>query len=556
MTKNFTLFYFIFSLFIVSATAQTTSTINISGNNTDKSYVSYNENISIPKSKTVDVKMARYCYFSSTITGSGTLNLYGGGERCYLGTAKGESWADFSGFTGNIHIYPFPENSSQAGFYGVVLAQGKKTFSPENVEDAIATGQLNNSMVKSHVTLHEGAVLCCDQNSNGAGFRIGELNTEVGSLIRGYMKDNRPSYFLVGNLGTDATMAGTIAPPSYKDSHLVGLIKEGKGTYRITGNDNYLSGALRVMRGRVLVMNDREEAESKSLRGALGAKSDANDAIAYVFEKGVLGGTGSIGGTVDNYGTIEPGDDAVGILTLKNYATPSKSTNLYVHPASVLRFKIASSSSHDQINVNGEVRYMNMTQDFSTSDEMPLIQIVLEKDAGGLPLFLKKQFLIEVSDYCNSPKSHQSFEDVIISPKEECYGHNLAPFKFDESNNLMRAASVYSLISELPKERAEIVTRQYQLERAQISNDNLMAKITYEVAIDTKYYNILLPEAQAHRNRQLNLHKNDPSWSFIIIYYKPLLQKYNAEQEVIKQKKNIEKEKELDIILSMNTNYL
>lgn len=382
MTKNFTLFYFIFSLFIVSATAQTTSTINISGNNTDKSYVSYNENISIPKSKTVDVKMARYCYFSSTITGSGTLNLYGGGERCYLGTAKGESWADFSGFTGNIHIYPFPENSSQAGFYGVVLAQGKKTFSPENVEDAIATGQLNNSMVKSHVTLHEGAVLCCDQNSNGAGFRIGELNTEVGSLIRGYMKDNRPSYFLVGNLGTDATMAGTIAPPSYKDSHLVGLIKEGKGTYRITGNDNYLSGALRVMRGRVLVMNDREEAESKSLRGALGAKSDANDAIAYVFEKGVLGGTGSIGGTVDNYGTIEPGDDAVGILTLKNYATPSKSTNLYVHPASVLRFKIASSSSHDQINVNGEVRYMNMTQDFSTSDEMPLIQIVLEKDAG------------------------------------------------------------------------------------------------------------------------------------------------------------------------------
>ena len=29
----------------------------------------------------VDVKMARYCYFSSTISGSGTLNLYGGGER-------------------------------------------------------------------------------------------------------------------------------------------------------------------------------------------------------------------------------------------------------------------------------------------------------------------------------------------------------------------------------------------------------------------------------------------------------------------------------------------
>ena len=381
MTKNFTLFFFVFSLFLVSATAQT-STIDISGDNTDKGYISYNEAIYIPKNKTVEVKMARYCYFYPTITGSGTLNLYGGGERCYLGTSKGSSWADLSGFTGDIHIYPFPENSTKAATFGVVLAQGNKNFSPENVEDAIATGKLNNSMENNRVTLHEGAVLSCDQNSNGAGFRIGELNTEAGSLIRGYMKDNKPSYFLVGHLNTDATMAGTMAPPSYKDSHLLGLIKEGKGTYRITANDNYLSGALRVMGGRVLVMNDREEAESKNLRGALGAKSDANEAIAYVFEKGVLGGTGSIGGTVDNYGTIEPGDDAVGTLTLKNYATTSKSTHLYVRPTSVLRFKIASSSSHDQLDVNGEVRYMNMMQDFTTSDKMPLIQLALEKDAG------------------------------------------------------------------------------------------------------------------------------------------------------------------------------
>lgn len=382
MIKNFTLLILIFSMFLTPAAAQTTRTIDISGDNTDKSYVSYNEGIAIRKSQTVNVKMARYCYFNSTITGNGTLNLYGGGDRCYLGTSKGDTWADWSGFTGDIHIYPFRENSSKTVTFGVVLAQGKKNFSPENVEDAIATGKLNNAMENNRVTLHEGAVLSCDQNSNGAGFRLGELNTEAGSLIRGYMKDNRPSYFLVGHLGTDATMAGTIAPPSYKDSHLLGLIKEGKGTYRITANDNYLSGALRVMGGRVLVMNDREEAESKSLRGALGAKSDANEAIAYVFEKGVLGGTGSIGGTVDNYGTIEPGDDAVGTLTLKNYATPSKSTNLFVRPASVLRFKIASASAFDQLNVNGTVKYFDMTQDFMTSEKMPLIQLVLEKDAG------------------------------------------------------------------------------------------------------------------------------------------------------------------------------
>ena len=54
---------------------------------------------------------------------------------------------------------------------------------PDPIEDALAKGNLNNSMEKNKVTLHEGAVLCDDQNTNGAGFRIGELNTEVGSTL-------------------------------------------------------------------------------------------------------------------------------------------------------------------------------------------------------------------------------------------------------------------------------------------------------------------------------------------------------------------------------------
>ena len=69
------------------ATAQN-ETIDISGNNTSSSYVTYNKYISIPAGKTTDVRMARYCYFSSTIAGKGTLNLYAGGERAYLGTEK------------------------------------------------------------------------------------------------------------------------------------------------------------------------------------------------------------------------------------------------------------------------------------------------------------------------------------------------------------------------------------------------------------------------------------------------------------------------------------
>ena len=65
-------------------------TIDVSGNNTSSSYKTYNTAFSLPAGDIVNVKMARYCYFSSTITGKGVLNLYAGGERCYLGTAKAQ----------------------------------------------------------------------------------------------------------------------------------------------------------------------------------------------------------------------------------------------------------------------------------------------------------------------------------------------------------------------------------------------------------------------------------------------------------------------------------
>ena len=86
-------------------------TIDISGNNTSSDYISYSTGFRIAAGDTVNVKMARYCYFSSTITNTGVLNLYGGGERCYLGTEKGKAWPTWTHYSGNIHIYPFPDHS-------------------------------------------------------------------------------------------------------------------------------------------------------------------------------------------------------------------------------------------------------------------------------------------------------------------------------------------------------------------------------------------------------------------------------------------------------------
>ena len=351
-------------------------TIDISGNNTSSDYKNYSTLITIKAGDTVNVMMARYCYFSSPIKGSGVLNLYGGGERCYLGTEKGAKWADWSNYTGDIHIWPFKENSPSAGFWGVVLAHGGKSFSPENID----LSKVNTAMQNNHVTMHDGATMCTEANTAGAGFRIGELQMEAGATMYGYMKDKRAAYYLLGCLNTDATLAGTIIPSKNYEETPLGIIKEGTGTYSITGNDNYLTGALRVLEGRVNIMNDRAEAENKKLRGALGAMADATKAIAYVFGKGVLGGTGSIGGTVDNYGTIEPGTDVIGLLTLKNY-TAQKDANLYMHPASVLRIKVGSTASYDQLSVDGQVKYSATTEDFLSSDKMPIVEVVLQQGA-------------------------------------------------------------------------------------------------------------------------------------------------------------------------------
>ena len=364
----------------IGASAQR-DTIDISGDNTSSNYVSYSKSISLPEGKTTDVLMARYCYFSSTISGSGTLNLYAGGERCYLGTTGGKTWPDWLKYTGDIHIYPFPENSPSAGFYGVVIAFGGKSSSPESIYEDIKLSRVNPSMANNCVTLHKGATICTESNTAGSGFRIGELQTEEGSMLMGYMKKGRNIYYLLGGLNTDATLAGTIAPADYDDNTLLGLVKEGTGTYTITGNENYLSGALRILDGKVLVMNNRAEAESQKLSGATGAKPSANDAVIYVFEKGMLGGTGSIGGSVDNYGTIQPGDDNMGLLTLKNYVAEQES-HLFVRPASTLRFRIGSVTSYDQLSVDGDVKYLNLTQDFQENDWMPVIQVVLDENAN------------------------------------------------------------------------------------------------------------------------------------------------------------------------------
>ena len=92
------------------------------------------------------------------------------------------------------------------------------------------------------------------------GYVSGSLSTEEGSTLDGYYKKGSAnSYYITGCNGKDATLAGKIY--NSQAGNKVGLIKEGNGTYTISGNDNNIAAGIRILAGNVSVDNNAAEAE-------------------------------------------------------------------------------------------------------------------------------------------------------------------------------------------------------------------------------------------------------------------------------------------------------
>lgn len=337
-------------------------------------YVTVNTPISIPEEKSLDAYTSRYSYWMSPLAGQGTLNIYAGGERAFLGNTKGAQYPDWSQFTGTVNLYPCKDVVSNAGFYGLVLGHGGKTFNPEEVEESIASGKVNNLFENNKLIMHDETTLACESGTRG--FRIGELQMAPTARICGYYKSSNPkSYFLVGCSNTDALLAGQIAPADKEGKpyieQTVGLIKEGTGTYTLTNNNNLITGGIRVLAGKLLINNDAEAARTQQLTGGTGYVKEGTQ--TFVFGKASIGGTGNIAGNLDVYGKLEPGSNGIGTLTLKDFAR-EKPVSLYLRPTSVLEFEIESADSYDQLIVDNELIYYNILEDFTESDDLPTIE--------------------------------------------------------------------------------------------------------------------------------------------------------------------------------------
>ncbi|MDE6270877.1 MAG: endo-1,4-beta-xylanase [Muribaculaceae bacterium] len=345
---------------------------------TSSSYTRFDGGINIPAGTELNVYTSRYTYWLSPVRGGGRLNIHSGGERSYIGNNSGQL-PDWEGFGGEVHIYPWPEvnTSVKAGFYGEILAHGGFKYDPGDVKASIKEGRFSQILARNKVVLHEGATLAGEDGNNARAHRFASLSTEAGSRIMGYYKGNKQKgvYYLVGSDGSDSELAGTIAA---EGTSMVGIVKEGSGTYTLSANDNRITGLATVVGGKLLVSNDAAAAREQKLAGGIGLGDNITGVMVYTG--GCLGGSGSISALTDVYGYLEPGDAKGNTLTLADFVG-GKAIDLKLHPTSRLIFNVAGSGDAARLDVSGAVALNPRDEAWDLSGAMPILEIKLAETA-------------------------------------------------------------------------------------------------------------------------------------------------------------------------------
>lgn len=349
-------------------TLENGQTLDLCVDNTSSNYTKIDKDLLIPAGVTASVRGSRYSEWTGKVAGTGTLNIYSGGERFYMGTAssKGATVPDWSAMTGDIHVYPYKEVNAKCGFYGLLMNSG--TFQPDNVEGS----RTNELFADNRVILHAGAKIAVESGTRG--IRIGELNTEEGSELDGYYrKSSASSYYIIGKKNTDGTLAGKI---SASNGNKIGLIKEGSGSLTITGNDNDINGGIRVLEGRLVIANDAEAAKADNKKGAVGTSG-----TIFLFKKASLSGTGNISAPVEVYGTVLAGSESQGTLRFANYTSVAQEVKVTLHPEAKLVCKIKNTGEYASIDIAGSLLYNSQTEDFENSEKKPRLAIELADGA-------------------------------------------------------------------------------------------------------------------------------------------------------------------------------
>ena len=296
------------------------------------------------------------------VSGNGTINFYTGGKRFFAGGNKAckveapannyrfdedqpgawyqyasskwqavSKWedypTDFSDFKGTITIQnDLEKNDSTPCLF--ILPAGRAAqaylnngslydiwkaaeFGDEGCQEILNRYSLDWRNVD--VVIKDLGCLC--DGSSGTGgislLRVKSLNVEKTGLVSGYYKDSEPKWVIMtGSDDADARIDGTFTAAlkgrGVYEGCGAGIIKEGHGTYYITAIDNMFACGIDVYEGGVMFNNPDPENTS-----ATGQSSTGNGIVVTCREYGHIGGTGTIGGTTELYGTLYPGDESV-----------------------------------------------------------------------------------------------------------------------------------------------------------------------------------------------------------------------------------------------------
>ena len=393
-------------LFGPTVTVEGEGAIDLGTNNSD-TYKKLTADLVIPEGSTMNVYMSRYSMFtadsSKTVSGAGTLNFYSRGDRAFLGGGgKGETEPTyFWDFNGDIHVYQDPEFADNgAGFYGIILAthSAKGKGATSQYYDRTSGDSLLYNVWKRQdpvldslvydwcdidLTIHDNGGLAVGSAGNDAGsnitiLKVKSLNVEEKGTIFGYYKDSNPQLAIIfGGDDADGRIDGVITSmPKGKEAPYypwkecgVALFKEGTGTYYLTSNENQILQGVEVWEGRMMFNNSLDTATATGQH-----KLSTNNTVTC-RPTGTIGGYGTIGGHTALYGTLQPGSDAIGTLTIDGtyakvgYAekksaagsevyerTAGSAANLLLYNGASIEFEIINKDKHDEVFVQNQVR--------------------------------------------------------------------------------------------------------------------------------------------------------------------------------------------------------
>ena len=163
--------------------------------------------------------------------------------------------------------------------------------------------------------------------------------------------------------------------------------------------------------------------------------------------------------------------------------------------------------------------------------------------------FVKGRKGIRVTDFCASDRPYSSFKELMEQPLKACYQDEALFPAVTMDGNVDGMMRVSDVLLRLPKSRSNYYQQQLNDALARRDRNN---PFDISTPIYQRIYDAARVEAnniiQQRNEVNYNKHKNDPSWSVIIIGYIPAFEKYRDEKRREREQRQQERQNELDKI--------